>query len=268
MLAGAVSCADPLFINMGFSIFQAYSEDAISRPLDKLGEGLLSGEGAGMLALKRYSDAVRDGDRIYATILGAGLSNDGRGKFLLTPNPKGQILAFERAYADAGITPKSIDYVECHATGTRLGDKAELSAMDTFFGRHNAAPLVGAVKSNLGHLLTAAGMAGMIKTILSMSKGLIPATINLTDPRHSPNNVIASKQIVSFTLPWPALDHSPTKRAAVSAFGFGGGNAHLILEQEAQGAQREMLAPPAASLLGAPGGDERNRRPRDDAPSG
>jgi len=241
MLAGAVSCADPFFINMGFSIFQAYPEDATSRPLDKLAEGLLSGEGAGMLALKRHSDAVRDGDRIYATILGVGLSNDGRGKFLLTPNPRGQILAFERAYAEASIDPKSIDYVECHATGTRLGDKAELSAMDTFFGQHDAAPLVGAVKSNLGHLLTAAGMAGMIKIILSMSEGLIPATINLAEPRHSPNNVITAEQIVSSTLPWPASDHSPAKRAAVSAFGFGGSNAHLILEQEDPGVQRGRL---------------------------
>ncbi len=242
MLAGAVSCADPLFVSMGFSVFQAYPEDATSRPLDTLGEGLLSGEGAGMLALKRHSDALRDGDRIYATILGIGLSNDGRGKSLLTPDPRGQILAFERAYADADIEPQTIDYVECHATGTPLGDRVELSSMDAFFGRHDATPLVGAVKSNLGHLLTAAGMAGMIKTILSMSKGLIPATINLTEPRHSPNDVITAKQIVSSAMAWP--DRSPTKRAAVSAFGFGGTNAHLILEQGDPGAQQENSAAP------------------------
>ena len=230
MLAGAVSCADPFFISMGFSIFRAYAQDGISRPLDELAEGLLSGEGAGMLALKRYDDAVRDRDKIYAVIRGIGLSNDGKGQFLLTPNPKGQILAFERAYADAGINPKSMDYIECHATGTPLGDRTELATMDTFFGQHDAAPLVGAVKSNFGHLLTAAGMTGMTKVILSMSNGLIPATINLTNPRHSPNNVITSEHIVTCATPWPK--HASAKRAAVSAFGFGGTNAHLILEQE------------------------------------
>ncbi|MCP4537298.1 MAG: PfaB family protein [Chloroflexi bacterium] len=243
MLAGAVSCADPFFISMGFSIFRAYPQDAISRPFDKLGGGLISGEGAGMLALKRYDDAIRDGDKIYATIRGIGLSNDGKGQFLLTPNPKGQILAFERAYADADIDPKSIDYVECHATGTPLGDKTELATMDTFFGQYNATPLVGAVKSNFGHLLTAAGMTGMIKVILSMSNELIPATINLTDPRHSPNNVIAAEHIVSSATPWPK--HTSTKRAAVSAFGFGGTNAHLILEQESghQASSTQYLPP-------------------------
>jgi len=104
MLAGAVSCADPLYIHMGFSIFQAYPEEGKKHaPLDKASAGLVSSEGAGALALKRYEDAVRDGDTVYATLCGAGLSNDGRGKFLLVPNPKGQVLALERAYADAPI---------------------------------------------------------------------------------------------------------------------------------------------------------------------
>jgi acyl transferase domain-containing protein len=119
MLAGAVSHADPFFINMGFSIFHAYPEEgATSSPLNRGSDGLYAGEGAGMFVLKRHSDALRDGDKIYAAISGIGLSNDGKGKFLLQPNPKGQILAFERAYAQANVNPADIDYVECHATGT------------------------------------------------------------------------------------------------------------------------------------------------------
>lgn len=133
MLAGAVSCADPLFVLTGFSIFQAYPPaGAASRPLDRQSRGLTAGEGAGAFALKRYADAVRDGDRIYGLVRGIGLSNDGAGKHLLVPNPKGQQLAFERAYADAGVAPQSVDYVECHATGTPVGDIIELNSMERF----------------------------------------------------------------------------------------------------------------------------------------
>ncbi|AFY47240.1 polyketide synthase family protein [Nostoc sp. PCC 7524] len=228
MLAGAVSCADPLFIHMGFSIFQAYPENSVTRPLDKSSGGLISAEGAGMVVLKRYDDAIRDGDRIYATINGIGLSNDGKGKFVLNPNPKGQILAFERAYKNAGINPNSIDYIECHATGTPIGDITELNSMDAFFSRYQASPLIGSVKSNFGHLLTTAGMTGLIKVILSMNQGVIPPTINLIEPLSSDNGGICANQIVNATIPWP--NNTSTKRAAVSAFGFGGTNAHLILE--------------------------------------
>ncbi|VAW38157.1 Enoyl-[acyl-carrier-protein] reductase [FMN], inferred for PFA pathway [hydrothermal vent metagenome] len=236
MLAGAVSHADPFFINMGFSIFHAYPEgDATSQPLNQGSDGLYAGEGAGMFVLKRHSDAVRDGDKIYAVISGIGLSNDGKGKFLLQPNPKGQVLAFERAYAQAGIDPADIDYVECHATGTPVGDITELNSMETFFtrangGQPNSVPLVGSAKSNFGHLLTAAGMAGMSKVILGMAHRQIPATIHLDNPLSSKNGAISSKQMVSQTIPWPQQGN--TKRAAISAFGFGGTNAHLILEKE------------------------------------
>ncbi|NEO99490.1 MAG: beta-ketoacyl synthase [Symploca sp. SIO2E9] len=232
MLAGAISYSDPLFIRMLFSGVQAYPSNGISSPLDKSSRGLTPADGVGMLVLKRYSDALRDGDRIYATICCTGLSNDGRGKHLLSPNQQGQTLAFERAYTQAGITPQDIDYLECHATGTLLGDSTELSSIDAFFGKYQASPLVGSVKSNVGHLLTAAGVVGMIKIILSMSKGVIAPTINLNEPMSSPNQVISPEQIVIAATPWPNKD-SP-KRAAISAFGFGGTNAHLILEQPNQ----------------------------------
>jgi PfaB family protein len=230
MLAGAVSAGDPFFINQGFSIFNAYSDRDASRPLDRHSGGLVSGEGAGMLVLKRYEDAVRDRDRIWASVSGIGLSNDGRGKFLLVPNVKGQVLAYERAYAGCSVRPEMVSYIECHATGTPVGDEAEMASLDQFFGRFDARPLVGAVKANVGHLLTAAGMPGMIKTILAMAGGVIPPTIHLTDPVVSPNRVIAPEQVVRERTPWPV--DGPVRYAAVNAFGFGGTNAHLVLEHE------------------------------------
>ncbi|NEO69406.1 PfaB family protein [Moorena sp. SIO3H5] len=232
MLAGGVSYSDPIFARMLFSGIHAYPENDVSRPLDQSSQGLTPADGIGMVVLKRYSDAIRDGDQIYGTICGNGLSNDGRGKHLLSPNPRGQMLAYERAYTEAKISPKSIDYLECHATGTPLGDTTELGSVDTFFGPHQASMLVGSVKSNLGHLVTASGMASIIKVILSMSKGVIPPTINITNPLSSPNNVIAADQVVRTATPWPS--NKPLKRAAINTFGFGGNNAHLILEQSTQ----------------------------------
>ncbi|MEH1902155.1 MAG: PfaB family protein [Nostoc sp.] len=230
MLAGAISCADSLFVRMLFSGVQGYPENGISRPLDKSSRGLIPADGVGMVMLKRYSDAVRDGDNILATICGNGLSNDGKGKHLLSPNPKGQILAFERAYNEAKISPKTIDYLECHATGTLLGDTTEFNSIETFFGQNQAAPLVGSAKANTGHLLTAAGMVGLTKVILSMSHGLIPPTMNVLEPLASENSTISADKIVRTATTWPN-NNAPIKRAAISAFGFGGTNSHLILEQ-------------------------------------
>jgi acyl transferase domain-containing protein len=230
MLAGAISCVDPLFLRMLFSGIQGYPENGISRPLDKSSRGLVTSDGIGMVMLKRYSDAVRDGDKILATIAGNGLSNDGKGKHLLSPNSKGQILAFERAYNEAQISPKEIDYMECHATGTLLGDTTEFSSVESFFGEHQASPLVGSTKANVGHLLVAAGMVGLTKAIYSMNAGVIPATINVSEPIGSENSAISGKNIVRTATKWP--NNSSIKRAALSAFGFGGTNSHLILEKK------------------------------------
>jgi acyl transferase domain-containing protein len=228
MLAGAISCADPLFVRMLFSGIQGYPDNGISRPLDKSSRGLITSEGIGMVMLKRYSDAVRDGDKILATICGNGLSNDGKGKHLLSPNPQGQTLAYQRAYSEAKLNPQTIDYLECHATGTLLGDTTECNSIEGFFSPYQAAPLVGSTKTNVGHLLVAAGMVGITKTILSMSHGVIPPTIHVTQPIGSENNVVSPKNIVRTPTKWPSQE---TKRVALSAFGFGGTNSHIILEQ-------------------------------------
>lgn len=221
MLAGAISCADPLFLRMLFSGVQGYPENGISHPLDKSSRGLVTSEGVGMVMLKRHSDAVRDGDRILATICGNGLSNDGKGKHILSPNSLGQALAYERAYREAKLSPEAIDYLECHATGTLLGDSTEFNSITSFFDQYQAQPLLGSAKSNVGHLLVAAGMVGLTKTILSMSHGVIPATINVTDPLDAQGSIVTTPR------KW---DKEP-KYAAISAFGFGGTNSHLILEQ-------------------------------------
>ncbi|MBD2663050.1 beta-ketoacyl synthase [Richelia sinica FACHB-800] len=229
MLAGAISCADPLFLRMLFSGIQGYPENGISRPLDKASRGLITSEGIGMVMLKRYSDAVRDGDNILATVCGNGLSNDGKGKHLLSPNAQGQTSAYERAYAEAQLNPTEIDYLECHATGTLLGDTTECNSVEGFFGQHQAKPLVGSAKTNVGHLLVAAGMVGITKTILSMSHNVIPATVGVSEPIGNDDTVISSQSIVTKTIPW---QKQGTKHVALSAFGFGGTNSHLILEQE------------------------------------
>ncbi len=231
MLAGAVSAADPFFVNMGFSIFQAYPENQVHAPFDQESQGLFAGEGAGMMVLKRHSDAVRDGDKIYALIKGGALSNDGKGEFVLSPNTKGQVLVYERAYQNADVDPSEVDYVECHATGTPKGDKVELASMSSFFSLYQHKPLLGSVKSNLGHLLTAAGMPGMTKAIWALNEGLIPATINLQQMLPTADNYFTTKNIPTESTPWPSSQSDKARIAGVSVFGFGGSNAHLVIQQ-------------------------------------
>lgn len=230
MLTGAVSAADPLFVNMGFTHFGAYPDRGQSRPLDVESDGLISGEGAGMVVLKRYSEAVRDGDTVYAVIGGIGLSNDGRGKHPLTPNSRGQILALERAYA-GGVDPRQVQYVECHASGTPLGDKTELNSMDEFFDKNDTLPLIGSVKANHGHLLTVAGLASILKVILSMQHEQIPATVGVEQPLSSRR--FGAAQIVRQATSWTGK----AKTAGINAFGFGGVSAHLILQTPAAAVQ-------------------------------
>ncbi|MGL1933318.1 MAG: hypothetical protein OCC45_16420 [Desulfotalea sp.] len=230
MLAGAVSAADPMFVNMGFSIFQAFPGNNVHAPFDKNSEGLFAAEGAGMMVLKRHSDAIRDGDKIYALFKGGALSNDGKGEFVLSPNSKGQVLAYERAYADADVSPEDVSYIECHATGTPKGDKVELTSMETFFSRFNHKPLLGSAKSNLGHLLTAAGMPGMTKAIWALREGKIPATIGLQEPISSKNGYFTGEQMPVETVEWP-VNNRKTRIAGISVFGFGGSNAHLVMQQ-------------------------------------
>lgn len=259
VLAGGVSGSHPMLIHAAFSTFRAYPRDEVSSfPLDRSSRGLLAGEGAGVIALKRLRDAERDGDEIHAVIRAVGLSNDGAGRHPLAPNPDTQRTALDRAYAAARIDPATVGYVECHATGTPLGDLIELNTVEKVFG--SRAPLVGAVKSNVGHLLTAAGMAGTLKVILAMRAGVIPATAGLHTPLVSDGGAVGPERVVGAAREWPA----GTRRAAVNAFGFGGANAHLVVDaapdgDSAGGPPPVRPRPVGAAVIGLAGllGDRR-----------
>ena len=235
MLAAAVSGADPFVINMGFSIFHAYPDNDVSVPFDPRSQGLFAGEGAGVLVLKRLNDAIQNNDHIYAVVDGVGLSNDGKGQFVLSPKSQGQIAAYERAYQESGINPDNVEVIECHATGTPLGDKVELTSMENFFSdklKGTSAPFIGSVKSNLGHLLTVAGMPGIMKMIYSMDTGKLPPSIHIEHAMSSPNGLFGLHTLPREVIDWPDKQGKkvPNQRyAGVSVFGFGGCNAHLVL---------------------------------------
>ena len=241
MLAAAVSRADDLFIHMGFTALKALSPSGRSRPFHKDADGLVPAEGAGCVALKRLRDAIRDSDRILGVIRGIGLSNDGRGHGLLAPSEEGQVRAMEAAYACAGLEPNDISLLECHATGTRVGDAVEIRSTSRIFGSHKVP--AGSLKGNLGHLITSAGMAALAKTLSGFDRGVRPPSALVEAPVDE--LLGSSLRLLQAPEPWD----SPTpRRAALSAFGFGGNNAHMIVEEWRAGSG----APTAAATTAAP----------------
>ncbi|GAA0395433.1 beta-ketoacyl synthase N-terminal-like domain-containing protein [Streptomyces luteireticuli] len=245
MLAGAVGGQELVGLHLAFSDLRAYPGDGRSQPFDARSGGALTGQGAGMLVVRRLADAQRDGDRIRAVVEGSALTNDGAGRHTLVPRRTGQIDAYRRAYDDAGVDPSTVDYLECHATGTQVGDGVELSGIDEFFGAHGTVPYLGSVKSNLGHLLTGAGMPGLIKTILAMGYGVLPPTPGVTEPQAG-----ARGRLVRARTEWPR--NGRPRRAAVSSFGFGGTNAHVVLAEPtaAQKPQESPRALPQLDIMG------------------
>ena len=226
MLAGAVQGADDLFLHVGFTALNALSRSGQSRPFHRDADGLIPAEGCAMLALKRLDDARRDGDTIHALIRGIGLSNDGRGKGLLVPDQAGQQRAIAAAYVAAGIAPAEIGLLECHATGTPVGDATELRSTAAVFEDASELP-ISSLKSNLGHLITVAGAAGIIKLIEAMRAGVRAPSVHVDVP--TPALIGTPFRVLQQAEPWP----STTPRiAAISAFGFGGNNAHLILSED------------------------------------
>lgn len=228
-VVGGVSAPDPTLIHLSFSELQAYPRDGYSQPFDEASGGILTGQGAGMVVVRRLRDALRAGERIYAVVEGIGLSGDGAGRHLLVPHPAGQLRAYELAYAEAGVSPAAIDYLECHATGTPIGDRTESETVSAFFGGHGRIPLLGSVKGNIGHLLTVAGLSSMIKVILAAGHGYVPPTPGVA--RGLPS--LADGSLVTEGRPWPG--GPGPRRAAVSAFGFGGTNAHVVMSFPAAG---------------------------------
>ncbi|MFP6584296.1 MAG: beta-ketoacyl synthase N-terminal-like domain-containing protein [Candidatus Hydrogenedentota bacterium] len=233
MLTGGLSRPDCLYTQMGFSQLHALSPTGTCSPFDQNGNGLVVGEGCGILLLKRLDDAQRDGDTIHAVIRGIGLSNDVGGS-LLAPMTDGQLRAMHEAYENAGLRPQDMDHVECHATGTPLGDATEVRSLKALWGGDHWQPeqcVLGSVKSNIGHLLTAAGSAAIIKTILAMKHRTLPPTANFKQPNPEMELSKSPFAVLSESKTWEKRDKQTPRRAAVSAFGFGGINAHVILEE-------------------------------------
>lgn len=227
MVAGAVSRPDPLYLHMGFCALSATSRTGRSRPFHQDADGLVHGEGAGFVTLMRLPDARSAGLPVLGVIRGVGLSNDGRGSGLISPSEEGQVRAMRLAYDTAGLAPDSVSLVECHATGTPVGDAVEARGMARVFGGGDDVP-IGSAKSNVGHLLASAGVAGLLKVLGALRAGVRPATLGAQRPLDAlagtPLRVLAEPE-----------EWTGPRRAAVSAFGFGGTNAHLIVDHPDDG---------------------------------
>ena len=243
MLAGA---SDRTMDPATFAKFSAIGalSPTHSSPFDARANGFVMGEGAGVLVLKRLSDAIRDEDEIFSVIRGIGGSSDGRGKGITAPSQRGQIQAIARAYSQAGYPAASVELVEAHGTSTKVGDATELSTLSRLWtGIEGSGKVaVGSIKSQIGHLKAAAGIAGIMKTVMALHHRTIPPSANF----ETPNPTVDWDRIPFFVptqaLEWPRPEAHP-RRAGVSAFGFGGTNFHIALE----GYEPDYHAPMAAS---------------------
>ena len=232
VLTGGVDTFNDIFMFTCFSKTPALSPTGNARPFDNDANGTVLGEGLGIVVLKRLDDARRDGDRIYAVLRGVGSSSDGKGNAIYAPRKEGQIEALRTAYRVAGVTADTIELVEAHGTGTKVGDATEVSALTEVYraaGATKARCALGSIKSQLGHTKAAAGVAGLIKAVAALYHKVLPPTIKVTRPLdildgESPFYVSTEKR------PWVPSPHHP-RRAAVSAFGFGGSNFHCVLEE-------------------------------------
>jgi acyl transferase domain-containing protein/3-hydroxymyristoyl/3-hydroxydecanoyl-(acyl carrier protein) dehydratase len=233
MLTGGVSRPDPLYTQMGFSQLRALSKRGISAPLDASGDGLLTGEGVGIFLLKRTADAIAAGDRIYGIVRAVGLANDVGGS-LLAPMSEGQLRAMRAAYQQAGWQPQDVDLIECHATGTPVGDAVEVASLKELWQAGQTTSdqcVIGSVKSNIGHLLTGAGAAALTKVLLAMQHETLPPTAHFHSPQPGMQLDQSPFRVLTKSAPWQRRGDSIPRRAAVSAFGFGGINAHLLVEE-------------------------------------
>jgi polyketide-type polyunsaturated fatty acid synthase PfaA len=234
MITGGVDTETSIFMYMCFSKVGALSHSDKISPFSNTADGTMLGEGLGMLALKRLADAERDGNRIYAVIRGVGSSSDGRANSIYAPSAGGQRVALDRAYADAECSPASVELFELHGTGTKVGDRTELTALGELLRgvgdeRHVAA--LGSVKSQIGHTKGTAGAAGLMKLAFALHQKVLPGTINVEAPNSAVDFVDAPYYINTRTRPWILDPKRPTRRAGVSAMGFGGTNFHVVLEE-------------------------------------
>ena len=222
VLAGAVNCTDPLFIHVGFCALSAMSKSGQSRPFHQNADGLIPAEGSAFVALKKLDKAVADGDNILGVIRGVGLSNDGRSGGLLSPSSAGQVKAMAKAYEMSGLSPDQVSFIECHATGTSRGDGTEVASMKQVYAHRLP---ISSLKSNIGHSITASGVAGLIKVLHGFKERIIPTT---------PNAYPLADHIAdsSFEVPKSNREWEGDRLlAAINSFGFGGNNAHMLVEE-------------------------------------
>ena len=229
-LVGGVNAICSPTTNILTCKLKALSPSGHSRAFDAAADGYLRGEGCGVVTLRRLADAQRDGDQILGVIRGSAIGHNGAGSGLTVPNPRAQEDVIRKAIAQAGLEPDEIDYLEAHGTGTSLGDPIEVNAASAAYCNDRDASnplLIGSVKTNIGHLEAAAGMAGLIKVLLSLQNGSIPGQMNFETPNpHIAWDTTPVKVLTEETA-WP----DPTRRiAGVSAFGMSGTNAHVIVE--------------------------------------
>jgi acyl transferase domain-containing protein len=233
VVTGGVDTLNDILMFMCFAQTGALSLSGDCRPFSDEADGTMLGEGVGMVALKRLSDAEEAGDSIYAVIRGIGSSSDGRGNSIYAPLPAGQALAMRRAYECAGFSADTVELVEAHGTATKAGDVAEFESMRTVFEDAGAARqscAIGSVKAQIGHTKAAAGAAGLIKTVLALHHRVLPPTIKVRAPNPSLKIEDSPFYLNTELRPWVRRNDHP-RRAAVSAFGFGGTNFHVALEE-------------------------------------
>ena len=230
-IAGGVTIELPHRVGYRFAEGEILSPDGLCRAFDDASQGTVFGSGSALVILRRYADAVADGDDIKAVILGTAINKDGAGKAsYLAPSVDGQAEAAAEAVALAGVTPQSISYIEAHGTGTPIGDPIELAALQQVYGKAPRGSIgIGSVKTNIGHLDTAAGGASLIKVIEAMRHKHLPASLNFKTPNSRFDFAGSPFEVVSKGRDWPA---GPTpRRAAVNSLGVGGTNAHVIVEE-------------------------------------
>lgn len=239
-LAGGVDLSLDPFELIGFAKVTALAKERMW-VFDKKANGFLPGEGCGFVVLMRREDAIRDGRRIYASLLGWGMSSDGHGG-MTRPEASGQRMAFRRAYAKAGIPIDSVTLFEGHGTGTPVGDPIEISTVTSLLESADAHPhFIGSIKANIGHTKAAAGIAGLLKSMMAVHHGVIPPITGCNEPRD-----VAPLQVAQSAIPWP--ENAP-RRAAVSAMGFGGINTHVILEGESKRVDIRTIRTPESELF-------------------
>ncbi|MEV0303105.1 SDR family NAD(P)-dependent oxidoreductase [Streptomyces prasinus] len=240
-LAGGVNVMLHPHTTVAMSKFGGLNPEGRCRAFDAGADGYVRAEGCGIVVLRRLSDALAAGDRVYAVIRGTAVNNDGASNGLTAPNPRAQAAVLREAWQDARIAPSEVSYVEAHGTGTPLGDPIEAAALGEVFGPGREEPLrLGSAKTNFGHLEPAAGVTGLIKTALALHHGELPASLHFDTPNPRIDFEAAGLRVVDRAEPWPG---EGTRRAGVSSFGFGGTNAHVALE-EAPG-RRGPLPDPA-----------------------